>query len=190
MHGNKGVLTTGQVAKICQVAPRTVSKWFDSGQLLGYRVPGSKDRRIPVDDLARFMRAHGIPLGDLETGKTRILVVDTDHERKTSLVSALEHQTSCEAASAGSAFGAGVMAAKFRPDVILVDASVAFLRSAHGDKGPLKRDALPEVKLVATTSDPAQADGLKRAGYDACLVRPFDVKTVLTVVDSIQFPSS
>ncbi|MCY2996511.1 MAG: response regulator, partial [Planctomycetota bacterium] len=24
------VFTTGQVAKICKVAPRTVSKWFDS----------------------------------------------------------------------------------------------------------------------------------------------------------------
>ena len=34
------VFTTGQVAKICKVAPRTVSKWFDSGRLKGYRIPG------------------------------------------------------------------------------------------------------------------------------------------------------
>ena len=33
------VFTTGQVAKICKVAPRTVSKWFDSGRLKGYRIP-------------------------------------------------------------------------------------------------------------------------------------------------------
>src|SRR5947207_1217774 len=43
----KKVFTTGQVAKICKVAPRTVSKWFDSGRLRGYRIPGSQDRRIP-----------------------------------------------------------------------------------------------------------------------------------------------
>ena len=36
------VFTTGQVAKICKVAPRTVSKWFDSGRLRGYRIPGSQ----------------------------------------------------------------------------------------------------------------------------------------------------
>ena len=54
----KNVLTTGQVAKICHVAPRTVSKWFDTGQLQGYRIPGSKDRRIPVDKLLRFMESH------------------------------------------------------------------------------------------------------------------------------------
>ena len=62
MDKRKDVLTTGQVAKICNVAPRTVSKWFDSGQLRGYRIPGSKDRRIPLGQLVRFMRAHNIPL--------------------------------------------------------------------------------------------------------------------------------
>ena len=47
------VFTTGQVAKICKVAPRTVSKWFDSGRLRGYRIPGSQDRRIPREYVAR-----------------------------------------------------------------------------------------------------------------------------------------
>ena len=55
------VLTTGQVSKICHVAPRTVCRWFDSGQLRGYRIPGSKDRRIPLPELVRFMQAHNIP---------------------------------------------------------------------------------------------------------------------------------
>ena len=50
------VFTTGQVAKICKVAPRTVSKWFDSGRLKGYRIPGSQDRRIPREYLIRFLK--------------------------------------------------------------------------------------------------------------------------------------
>ena len=54
----KDVMTTGEVAKICNVASRTVSKWFDSGQLRGYRIPGSKDRRIPVANLIKFMKAN------------------------------------------------------------------------------------------------------------------------------------
>ena len=54
MAKGKNVLTTGDVAKICNVAPRTVSKWFDSGKLRGYRIPGSKDRRIPLNELIRF----------------------------------------------------------------------------------------------------------------------------------------
>ena len=70
----KDVLTTGEVAKICNVAPRTVSKWFDSGALHGYRIPGSKDRRIPLNQLIRFMKQHGMPLNGLMTGQTRILI--------------------------------------------------------------------------------------------------------------------
>ena len=57
----RDVLTTGQVSRICKVAPRTVCKWFDSGELRGYRIPGSRDRRIPVGELIRFMKAHRMP---------------------------------------------------------------------------------------------------------------------------------
>src|SRR5678809_522606 len=76
----KDVLTTGEVAKICNVAPRTVSKWFDSGALHGYRIPGSKDRRIPLNQLIRFMKQHGMPLNGLMTGATRVLIVDDEQD--------------------------------------------------------------------------------------------------------------
>ena len=57
----KKVFTTGQVSKIANVAPRTVSKWFDSGKLKGYRIPGSQDRRIPRANLIEFLDEHGMP---------------------------------------------------------------------------------------------------------------------------------
>src|SRR5688500_19985097 len=76
----KKVFTTGQVAKICKVAPRTVSKWFDSGRLKGYRIPGSQDRRIPREYLIRFLKEHGMPLGDLEDeAMAKVLIVAQDH---------------------------------------------------------------------------------------------------------------
>ena len=56
----QNIFTTGQVAKICNVFPRTVCKWFDSGRLRGYRIPGSQDRRIPRVQLQRFLWEHGL----------------------------------------------------------------------------------------------------------------------------------
>src|SRR5262245_41693343 len=56
------VFTTGQVAHLLGVAPRTVSKWFDRGLLSGYRIPGSNDRRIPREDLLKFIAEHGLPM--------------------------------------------------------------------------------------------------------------------------------
>lgn len=64
MHN--GLFTTGDVAKICAVSPRTVGKWFDSGRLRGFLVPGSRDRRIPRENLIGFLKENGMPLGDLE----------------------------------------------------------------------------------------------------------------------------
>lgn len=64
----KNVFTTGEVAKICGVAPRTVSKWFDSGRLRGFRVPGSQDRRIPLEHLLRFLNEHGMKIPPGLTG--------------------------------------------------------------------------------------------------------------------------
>ncbi|MGN1274093.1 MAG: helix-turn-helix domain-containing protein, partial [Thermoguttaceae bacterium] len=73
------VFTTGQVAKICKVAPRTVSKWFDSGRLKGYRIPGSQDRRIPREYLLRFLKEHGMPTTELEDAAVaKVLVVAQD----------------------------------------------------------------------------------------------------------------
>lgn len=77
------VYTTGQVAKICKVAPRTVSKWFDSGHLKGYRIPGSQDRRIPHENLIKFLKENGMPTEDVDNNPTRLLFsTDTDLIRK------------------------------------------------------------------------------------------------------------
>lgn len=60
------VLTITQVAKICRVAPRTASKWFDKGLLKGYRIPGSRDRRVLSDHLVTFIKENDMPLELLE----------------------------------------------------------------------------------------------------------------------------
>jgi hypothetical protein len=55
------VLTMGQVGKMLNVAPRTAMKWFDSGRLKGYRIPGSQDRRTTPEYLRKFCKEYGLP---------------------------------------------------------------------------------------------------------------------------------
>jgi two-component system, OmpR family, response regulator RpaA len=61
---NGHAYTTGDVARLCAVAPRTVSKWVDAGFLKGWRVSGAGqpdgDRRVAHDDLLRFLTEHGM----------------------------------------------------------------------------------------------------------------------------------
>lgn len=78
----KTIFSTGQVAKICKVAPRTVSKWFDSGRLRGYRIPGSQDRRIPREHLISFLKENGMPLGEFEeNGSVSVLCITGDESK-------------------------------------------------------------------------------------------------------------
>lgn len=62
MAARCGVLTTTEAAKACKCAPRTLAKWIDSGQLKGYRMPGSLDRRVTVEELVAFMRQNRMPI--------------------------------------------------------------------------------------------------------------------------------
>lgn len=55
-------LTTGDVAKICGVAPRTASRWIDTGEMPGYRLPGGSQRRVEVEVVRRFLISHQMPV--------------------------------------------------------------------------------------------------------------------------------
>ena len=121
---NATVFTTGQVAKLCQVAPRTVSKWFDSGQLKGYRIPGSQDRRIPRENLVTFLREHGIPLRILGTmGPTKVLLIAVGEEARRAFERSLPGDR-FELLSVETGFEAGAKASSFGPNLIVVDAKM------------------------------------------------------------------
>ena len=72
----KKIFTTGEAAKVCKVSQQTIIRCFDSGRLRGYRVPGSKTRRIPRGELIRFMRGHHMPLDVLGESDTVLLIVE------------------------------------------------------------------------------------------------------------------
>jgi excisionase family DNA binding protein len=181
----KDVLTTGEVAKICNVAPRTVSKWFDSGALRGYRIPGSKDRRIPVNQLIRFMKQHGMPLNGLMTGCTRILIVDDEQDIVEVLEKILEDEAKYEVEVAKGGFAAGVIAEKFRPHVILLDMNLSDIDGKEVAKQVKSNPDLQLTKVIAMSGKLIDEDGkgMLAQGFDGFLKKPFHVKQVIEAVE-------
>ena len=55
-------LSVGEIANIVGVASRTVTKWVDSGELPGYRLPGSNHRRIQSAAFLAFAKKHQLPI--------------------------------------------------------------------------------------------------------------------------------
>lgn len=181
----KDVLTTGQVAKICNVAPRTVSKWFDSGQLRGYRIPGSKDRRIPLDQLIRFMRAHGIPLNGLDGGSTRVLLVDTNEEIRETMSEALSRDDRFDVKIAECGFDAGIVVEQFRPHVVLIDVMIEDINVKRICTLIRENPELQGTRVVAMTSALTEGEGqaLLQQGFDGYLCRPFDIHQLVQCID-------
>jgi excisionase family DNA binding protein len=188
MRRQKDVLTTGEVARICNVAPRTVSKWFDSGKLRGYRIPGSKDRRFPLQQLIRFMRAHGMPLEGLNSGITRVLVVEGDRDVAELLSTALARDAGYEVRMAHAAFEAGAAAEAFKPQIMLLDVSLPGLAGREAVRGIRSVPDLATVKLIAITQPLREGEGesLKQQGFDATLQRPFEVSQAVAVIEEVQ----
>ena len=182
---DKDVLTTGEVAKICNVAPRTVSKWFDSGQLKGYRIPGSKDRRIPASQLVQFMKDHNIPLDGAHSGKPRVLVVDDDGEVTRTLSEVLTEQANYDVRVATNGFEAGYEAEKFRPHVMLLDIHLGE-EDASTIAGFMRTtDELAMTRVVAMSGKltDGQAMGLRAQGFDGFLKKPFSVRQVIAEIE-------
>lgn len=185
MTKQKDILTTGEVAKICNVAPRTVSKWFDSGQLRGYRIPGSKDRRIPMTSLIKFMKAHHIPMDSLQSGQKRVLIVDDESDIVEVLEKMLSEQASYEVRTAHSGFASGVECERFKPHVILLDMHLGDIRGEDVLKLIRGNDDLALTKVIAMSGKltDGQASHLIQNGFDGYLKKPFHVRQVIEAVE-------
>ena len=176
----KDIFTTGQVAHICKVAPRTVTKWFDTGQLKGYRIPGGRDRRIPAAELLRFMKTHNMPTDQIEHDKIRILIIDSDWQLANSLADVLRKNPSFDVETADSGFDAGLVAQKLEPHVILINLNAADIDADLICANIRKTPELGVTKVIAL------AEGLKTnetgavlsKGYDYCVTDTSDITAI------------
>jgi excisionase family DNA binding protein len=114
------VYTTGEIAKICGVAPRTVSKWFDSGRLKGYRIPGSKDRRVTVADLDAFARENNLPVSPLVARASKVLAVGFARPERL-------RDVDYDVVFAANLFEAGLLFAEDPPVCVVVDKLIGAL---------------------------------------------------------------
>ncbi len=172
----KKVFTTGQVAKICKVAPRTVSKWFDSGRLKGYRIPGSQDRRIPREQLLRFLKEHGMPLGELEEEEWhKVLLIGTEKLFNDRLKEILPETDDFKFELANSGFEAGTLAQSFHPDTIIIDLGLGRSESIQIVANLRRNDTYTATLIIALAGeDEADPEKLKDHGFNDVFKKPFD----------------
>jgi excisionase family DNA binding protein len=177
----KTVFTTGEAAKICKVSQQTIIRCFDNGSLKGFRVPGSRFRRIPRDQLFTFMRDNGIPTDSLESGKRKVLIVDDDLELVELLVDVFERDGRFDVRTANNGFDAGMLVKEFRPDLVVLDVMLPDINGKEVCQRVRSDSTLEAVKIICISGMVEQdkiAD-LKAAGANDFLHKPFAVDKLL-----------
>ncbi len=177
----KSVFTTGEVAEICQVSQQTVIRCFDSGKLKGFRVPGSRFRRIPRESLIQFMKENNIPLEQLELGKRRVLVVDDDPAIVEMLMELLERDGRFEVQTAANGFDAGLRTKEFRPDVIVLDYMLPDINGNAVVRRIREDPSLSSVKIIIVSGvvNRQDVDELLKCGADGFLQKPFSIEQLV-----------
>ena len=177
----KELFTTGEAAEICGVSQQTIIRCFDSGRLEGFRVPGSRFRRIPRTSLVKFMKVNGLPLDTLESGKKKVLIVDDDAEIVELLNDVLSRDGRFEIRAVASGYEAGIQTQRFRPDVILLDYMLPDVNGNVVCHTIRKNPEFAEIKIIIVSGVIKQdeIDQLLKSGAQGFVKKPFDVAEII-----------
>ncbi len=182
----KDLFTTGEAAEICRVSQQTIIRCFDSGRLKGFRVPGSKFRRIPRLNLVKFMRDNNIPLDNLDSGRKKVLIVDDDAEIVELISDILIRDGHYEIRTASSGYEAGMVTQQFHPDLILLD---YMLPDVNGNVVCQTIRSNPEFEntriiIVSGVVKQEEIDQLLKAGAEDFVHKPFTISELTDKINA------
>lgn len=183
----KDLFTTGEAAEVCRVSQQTIIRCFDSGRLEGFRVPGSRFRRIPRHSLIKFMKENNIPLDAINSGKKKVLVVDDDSEIVELIVEVLQRDGRFETKTASSGYEAGMATQMFRPDLILLDYMLPDVNGNVVCQTIKKNPEFENIKIIIVSGVVKQdeIDQLLKSGAEQFIKKPFDVTDIVDKVAGV-----
>jgi excisionase family DNA binding protein len=183
----KKVYSTGEAAGICKVSQQTIIRCFDSGRLEGFRVPGSRFRRIPRESLIRFMKDNDIPLDLLDSGKRKVLVVDDDPEIVELMVDVLERDGRFEVRTANSGYDAGVLTQEYRPDLIILDYMLPDVNGNVVCKTIRENSTFEHIRIIIVSGvvNQHEIDELMSVGADAFMHKPFSIDELVSKMSEL-----
>jgi excisionase family DNA binding protein len=177
MDKMKDLFTTGEAAEICKVSQQTIIRCFDAGRLEGFRIPGSKFRRIPRASLIKFMKENSIPLDNLESGKKKILIVDDDAEVVELMADVLVRDGRFDIKTAASGYDAGILTQQFRPDLILLDYMLPDVNGNIVCQTIRQNPEFENIKIIIVSGVIKQdeIEQLLKTGAEDFIKKPFNI---------------
>lgn len=173
------LLTTGEIARYCQVSNVAVFRWIKAGKLPAFSTPGGH-YRVAMSDFRAFLERSGMPIDDdfFSSGIKRILVVDDEPEVAEVIVTALgQGNNQYEFERAADGFDAGLKVASFRPDLVTLDLMMPDVDGFQVCQRLKSEEGTRNIRILIITAFPGDGN-LERAmalGADDYLIKPFQL---------------
>ena len=172
-------LTTGEIAKYCDVNLRTVIRWIREGHLKAFQLPGRGDNRVELEDFLGFLSRHRMPVPpDIQprSGKPRVLIVDDEPSMIRSIERVLR-RLDVETEVAEDGFRTGLLLESFEPDLMTLDLKMPGLGGIDVLNLVKSRDDLRKVRILVVSG--ADTEEALKAGADDVLLKPFEEEALL-----------
>ena len=168
--------TTFEASHFLGVSLPTIVNWIKANRLKAHRTPGGH-RRIAREELASFIRRHGMPMPPELVGEgeaARIMVIHDDTAQAHQIAVQLK-RAGYDSVTVSDAFAAGLRIGLAKPDLIVVDLG---MKSADVYELVAELHSHPETKRVpvlAVASPRDDKSHKKLLGtFDETLPKPID----------------
>jgi excisionase family DNA binding protein len=178
--------TTFEASHFLGVSLPTIVNWIKASRLKAHRTPGGH-RRIARDELASFIRRHGMPMPPELVGEgesARVMVVHDDAGQAQQLTSLLK-RAGFEAVAVCEPFAAGLRIGLARPDLLILELSMksadAFALASELRAHPETR-RLPLVAVSGARDEKSHKKAL--AAFDELVAKPIDLEMLKKKVEA------
>lgn len=180
-------LSTGEIAKLCDVNLRTVIRWIERGALKGFKLPGRGNNRVRVEDFIGFLVEHDIPIPPELAGddNRRVLIVDDEPAIARSIQRVLRSNGFITGVAVDG-FQGGTKLMKDRPILMTLDLSMPGLSGYDVLSFVRETPEIAGTKIIVISA--LGSDALQKAmdlGADAVLTKPFDNDQLIECIQSL-----
>lgn len=180
-------LTTGDIAKLCDVNLRTVIRWIERGDLKGFKLPGRGNNRVKVEDFVSFLHEHGMPIPPALTGEDngRILIID-DEAAVARSIGRILRSSGYDTTIATDGFQGGSLLMKLQPALVTLDLRMPGISGYDVLKFIRSTPETAQTRVVVISAlDQLSLQRALDEGADAVLAKPFDNQRLAEVVGEL-----
>ncbi|CAG0982820.1 Response regulator MprA [Planctomycetaceae bacterium] len=176
-------LSTGDIARHCQVTPATVVNWIKAGKLKVYSTPGGQ-YRMEVNAFIDFLNENKFPVPEelAPASERRILVIDDDEDiLKLAAESLEEYMPNAVIETSSDGYDGLLKIGSFKPHAIVLDLMMPRVDGAEVCRRLRGNAETKNVFIIAVSglsADNELVRKVKRIGVDDFFTKPLKYEEV------------